>query len=63
MEDFRTFIAVDYNFDINQTIAENQNLKHSNKVLKKIAVITVILFFGTTIYFLTEERKKNKYLL
>ena len=63
MEDFRTFIAVDYNFDVKQTIAENQTLKQNNQVLLAAGVVVGICFIGVAIYVLREENKNKFYYI
>jgi hypothetical protein len=63
MEDFRTFIAVDYNFDVKQTIAENQTLKQNNQVLLTAAVLVGICFIGVAIYVIREENKNKFYYI
>jgi hypothetical protein len=63
MEDFRTFIAVDYNFDVNQTIAENQTLKQNNQVLLAAGVVVGICIIGVAIYVIREENKNKFYYI
>lgn len=63
MEDFRTFIAVDYNFDVKQTIAENQTLKQNNQVLLAAGVLVGICFIGVAIYVIREENKNKFYYI
>ena len=61
MEDFRTFIAVDYNFDVKQTIAENQTLKHNNQFLLATGLIVGICLIGVAIYLIQEENNNKFY--
>lgn len=60
MEDFRTFIAVDSNFNLEHTIAENQTLKYNNKLLIAAGVAVGFCLIGFTIYCLKEEKKVTK---
>lgn len=60
MIDYNTITTVSKNFNYEQTIAENETLRHNNKLLITVGVVFGICFFGATIYFITEERKVNK---
>ncbi len=61
MEDFRTFIGVDSNFKIEQTIAENQILKYNNKVLLLTGFIVGTFLIGIAMYTTLVENNKKLY--
>ncbi len=62
MEDFRTFIAVDSNFNLEHTIAENHTLKYNNKLLITAGVAVGMYLIGLAIYCLKEEKKEQSVL-
>ena len=61
MVDIRTFKVVDRDFNLDQTIAENETLRHNNKILLATGVVVGICLIGVTIYIINEETKVGKF--
>lgn len=61
MVDIRTFKVVERDFNLDQTIAENETLKHNNKILLATGVAIGICFLGVAVYLINEEIQNRKY--
>jgi hypothetical protein len=61
MIDYDTIITVSKNFNFEQTIAENETLKHNNKILLATGVAIGICFLGVAFYLINEEIQNRKY--
>ena len=61
MIDYKAITTVSRNFNYEQTIAENETLKHNNKLLLTTGLLVGICLLGVTIYVINEERKWKKY--
>jgi hypothetical protein len=61
MVDISSFKVVDRDFNLDNTIAENETLKHNNKLLLTTGLLVGICLLGVTIYVINEERKWKKY--
>ena len=61
MVDIKEFKIVDRNFNLDQTIAENESLKYNNKILLATGVVVGICFLGVAVYLINEEIQKRKY--
>lgn len=61
MVDIRTFKVVDRDFNLDQTMAENETLRHNNKILLATGVVVGICFLGIAVYLIYEEMQHRKY--
>lgn len=61
MVDIKEFKIVDRNFNLDQTIAENESLKYNNKILLATGVVVGICFLGVAVYLINEEIQQRKY--
>ena len=61
MIDIKEFMIVDRNFNFDQTIAENETLRHNNKILLATGVVVGICFLGVAVYLISEEMQHRKY--
>lgn len=61
MIDIKDFMIVDRNFNLDQTIAENESLKYNNKILLATGVVVGICFLGVAVYLINEEIHKRNY--
>ncbi len=61
MVDIREFKIVDRNFNLEQTIAENQKLKYNNQFLLATGLIVGICLIGVAIYVIQEENNNKFY--
>jgi hypothetical protein len=61
MVDIRTFKVVDRDFNLDQTMAENETLRQNNKILLATGVVVGICFLGVAVYLINEEMQHRKY--
>ena len=61
MVDIRTFKVVERDFNLDQTISENETLRHNNKILLATGVVVGICFLGVAVYLINEEMQHRKY--
>ena len=61
MVDIRTFKVVDRDFNLDQTMAENETLRNNNKILLATGVVVGICFLGVAVYLINEEMQHRKY--
>lgn len=61
MIDIKEFKIVDRNFNLDQTISENETLRHNNKILLATGVVFGICFLGVAVYLINEEMQHRKY--
>jgi len=61
MIDYDTITTVSKNFNYEQTIAENETLRHNNKILLATGVVVGICFLGVAVYLINEEMQHRKY--
>ena len=61
MVDIRTFKVVDRDFNLDQTMAENETLRHNNNILLATGVVVGICFLGIAFYLINEEMQHRKY--
>ncbi len=61
MIDYDTITTVSKNFNYELTIAENETLKHNNKIFLATGVVVGICFLGVAVYLINEEMQHRKY--
>ena len=61
MIDYDKITSVSKNFNYEQTIAENETLRHNNKILLATGVVVGICFLGVAVCLINEELQGRKY--